>query len=124
MELLLKTKFCKILFDKFGYVDARFLKINPNTIYNWHIDKGRKCAINFPVVNNKKAITLFKQYEKREHIFSCYEVDYTDFRPTILDTTYPHCIINSWPEERIMLTVSTHKDCSYEEVKSFLETLK
>ena len=118
-----KTKFYDVLFNKFGYADARYLKVPGKTVYSWHIDKGRKCAINWPIVNNTKAITIFRQIPTQDHIFGCEEVDYTNFRPTLLNTTYSHCVINPWPTERIILTVSVNKESSYEEVKSFLETL-
>lgn len=123
-ELFLKTKFCKVLFKSFGCVDARYLKVPGKTVYDWHIDNGRNCAINFPIINNSKAMTIYKEFDKKQNFFSCEEVDYTNFRPTILNTTYPHCVINTCSSERVILTVSVDKDALYEEVKLFLETLQ
>ena len=122
--LFRQTKFYNILFQKFGYVDAKFLKVPGNTIYNWHIDRGRKCSLNWPIITNPKAITIFKESLEREHVFKFEEVDYTTMKPTLLNTVYPHCVINRWPTDRIVLSISVHGDSPYEDLKSFLETLQ
>jgi hypothetical protein len=122
-EIFKESKLYNILLKQFDYVDANFLKVPSKTIYNWHMDKGRKCAINWPIVNDSKCLTLVKESTERQHIFQFEEVEYVNLKPTILNTTYPHSVINSTQTDRLILTVNVDEKCSYEELKLFLNTL-
>ena len=122
-EIFKKSKFYKILLNQFGYVNADFLKVSSKTIYNWHRDKGRKCALNWPLISDTKNLTLIKDSTIKQQIFEFQEVEYVNLKPTLLNTTYSHCVINPTQTDRLILTVSVHENCSYENMKSFLNTL-
>lgn len=117
------TKFYEMLCERFGWVDAVFLKNEPMTFYNWHIDKGRKCAINWPIKSSDNAFTFYRDSLERRPIHVMERVDYELFTPTLIDTTFRHCVLNNSPEERIILSIAFSDRYSYKEVKQFLQQL-
>lgn len=118
------TNFFKLMKLKFGANNPSFIKLNPWTLYNWHTDKERNCAINWVLKSNPKASTLYKDTLERKHIHDIVEVDYRLLYPTILDTTHPHCVINNSDEERIILSLSIDRNFDYVSVRNYLSNIK
>ena len=122
-RLFKNSNFYKLLLDQFGLPHVAFLKNSPMSWYNWHMDKGRSCAINWVIKSNPKAMTLFRDTHDWQAIHEIEEVDYVLHCPTILDTTHRHCVINNGLEYRIILTVGVNEIHSYKEVNEFLQSL-
>ena len=87
------------------------------------MDKGRRCAINWVIKTNPKALTLFRDNAEWQAIHKIEEVDYIMYKPTLINTMHRHCVINCYPEERIILSVSVNERYSFDEVKEFLQSL-
>ena len=117
------TKFYQMLRSRFGWVDAAFLKNEPMTFYNWHIDKGRKCAINWPIQSSDSAFTFYRDSLERRPLHIMERVDYELYTPTLIDTTFRHCVLNNSMEERIILSIAISDKFYYKDVKQFLQQL-
>lgn len=118
-----KTKFFNTLCNRFGWVQAAFLKNEPMSFYNWHIDRGRNCAINWPIQSTDSAFTFYRDSYERRPIHFIERVDYELLTPTLIDTTFRHCVLNNSTQERIILTIALSDKFSYKEVKEFLQHL-
>lgn len=118
-----QSKFFNTLRDRFGWIEAVFLKNEPMSFYNWHIDKGRKCALNWPIQSSDSAFTFYRDSLYHQPIHFMERVDYELFTPTLIDTTFRHCVLNNSPEERIILSIAISDRHSYKEVKQFLQQL-
>jgi hypothetical protein len=129
------TDFFKNFSLAFGACNAHYLKFFPNSLYDWHIDRKRMCGINWVIKTNPKASTFFREpYDhdflyhnrvaKNERIlfWNLEEVDYTLLKPTLMNTAVDHCVVNNYPEERIILTVNC-KEGAYNDVKAYLQSL-
>ena len=104
-----------------------------NSVYDWHVDSGRYCGINWIIKTNPRALTLFrtrfdhptdaskkiKEYDGQLSYWKINELTYDLYQPTIIRTDVEHCVVNSYPEDRIVLTLSVF-GVSYEEVKDYL----
>jgi hypothetical protein len=118
-----KSKFFNTLRGRFGWVEAVFLKNEPMSFYNWHIDKGRKCALNWPIQSSSDAFTFYRDSLEARPIHIMERVDYELFTPTLIDTTFRHCVLNNSMQERIILSIAISDRYSYKEVKQFLQEL-
>lgn len=129
------TFFFKLLEKQFGICNASYIKNFPFMLYDWHMDQQRASSINWVIKTNPKASTFYRDYyegdpfskKMAEHgrrplFWKLQEVNYTLFKPTILNTSVPHSVINNSSEERIILSVSVHS-ASYDNLKDFLSHL-
>jgi hypothetical protein len=129
------TDFFKKFLLAVGSCNAHYLKNFPNSLYDWHIDRKRQCGINWVIKTNPKASTFFRTHYDHEFLYAnrvaknerilfwdIQEVDYTPLKPTLMNTTMEHCVVNNYPEDRIILTVNC-KDSAYHDVKAYLESL-
>jgi hypothetical protein len=130
-----ETFFFKLLEKRFGRCNASFIKFLPFMYYDWHIDQQRTTSLNWVIQTNSKASTFYRNYYdgdpyskeleengRRPLFWKLEEVDYTLYRPTMLKTSVPHCVINNSPEERMVLSVTIHF-AKYDELKDFLSHL-
>lgn len=117
------TNFRKILDNRFGEVVCRYLKNPPNSLYDWHIDKVRRCSLNWIIKTNPGAKTFYRSQLRHRLFWDIEEVKYDIECPTLLDTKQEHCVFNNWPEDRIILSISILNDHSYEETLEFLTSL-
>jgi len=111
---------------KFGKCGGVFIKNDPWSLYDWHTDIGRQCSINWVLKTNSRATTLFRDHipapeGHKSLTYKITEVNYVVGKPTILDTTKEHCVINASDEERIIFSLSI--DASFNEVKEFLSVV-
>jgi hypothetical protein len=125
------TDFVKSLREKFGFSWVKFNLFPSNVLYDWHSDSSRRCSINWVIKTNPMAHTFFKEPVKEtiplegmttltNHLI---EVEYDLYKPTILNTTKKHCVINNYPEDRIIMSMSIFNEASYEEVLEYLKNL-
>jgi hypothetical protein len=116
----------KSLRKQFGdNVGGIYIKNNPWSFYDWHIDMNRQCSINWLLKTNSNALTLHREKTEPERlnsiIYNIFPVEYVLYKPTIMDTTVEHCVINSSDEERIIFSVSL--DVPFNDVKGFLSVV-
>jgi hypothetical protein len=93
-----------------------------------HIDASRLCAINIPICNTEDSSTIF--YEKDDTAILEYEsrrilnlvksptkecFRFTLLKPTLINTTYPHSVINNGSNTRIIISWSILKSMSFQE---------
>lgn len=131
-KLFKSSRFFKLLEEKFGWCNASYIKNFPFMLYDWHIDQSRSSSLNWVIKTNPKASTFYRDFYEndpfskkisesgnRPLFWKLQEVDYTLYKPTILNTSMPHCVINNSSEERIILSVSVHTP-PYNILKDFL----
>jgi hypothetical protein len=120
-----ETIFYKLLEKQFGKenCNCKYLKNSPNSYYEWHTDKIRKCALNYIVNTSSNAKTFYREYTHNKNFFELEEVIYSEQFPTLIDTTHEHCVFNNCPEERVIFTISILNH-SYQEVLKFLQSLE
>ena len=96
----------------------------PNSYYDWHTDIGRQCSLNWLIKTNDKALTLYRQHisapeGNKSIMYDIQTVEYALYKPTLLDTTKEHCVINPSSEERIIFSLSIK--APFEQAKEFFE---
>ena len=119
------TNFVKEMESRFGKCGGLYMKNLPMSYYDWHIDMRRQCSINWLIRNqNGKAF-----YRKNVNVdrgsksitYRLTRVEYTLYKPTILDVTKEHCVINDNDQERIIFSMSV--DAPFQEVYTYLSSL-
>ena len=74
---------------------------------------------------NPNARTLYRQKTGPERltsiIYNIFPIEYVLYKPTIMETTTEHCVINPSDEERIIFSVSL--DVPFDEVKEFFNVV-
>lgn len=122
-----ETKFCRDIYDYFGWVDAAVLKFTPNTMLDWHIDDKRRCALNFLLHDATNAFTFIRE-KKDGWNYDMAEIKYVPKRPVLIDTSNQHTHLNYHStNDRYVLSVSFGNQpdkASYAEVKEWLLTYK
>jgi hypothetical protein len=93
-----------------------------------HIDAQRFCAINIPIQNTKNSNTIFYkkdnnldiEYESRRIINlvkspteECFKFTLT--KPTLINTTYPHSVINNSDKTRVIISWSVLKPMTFQD---------
>jgi hypothetical protein len=116
----------KSLRKRFGdTVGGIYVKNSPWSFYDWHIDMNRKCSINWLLKTNPNARTLYRQKTEPERltsiIYNIFPIEYVLYKPTIMETTTEHCVINPSDEERIIFSVSL--DVPFDDVKEFFNVV-
>lgn len=122
-ELFYATDFYKLLSDHFGKVHCKYLQNPANSYYEWHTDKTRQSALNWVIETNPRAGTFFRNNNQSKFFWDLEEVVYSDQCPTLINTKQEHCVINNYPKERTILTLSISGDYSYETVLEFLQSV-
>ena len=117
------SNFYKALGNTFGEISVDYFKNEPNSLYDWHVDYKRSCSINWVIKTGPGALTFFKTNYVKPFFWDLEKVHYELYKPTVLDTTKNHCVINNSDEERIILSISIFKKNSYIEVVDYLQNL-
>jgi hypothetical protein len=116
-----ETEFCYNLLKEFGYVKSLYLRMPPHTVYDWHTDLERKCAINFLLTDDPDCLTLFREpIDNNRLLYNIKKCNYTLLQPTVFNTTISHCIINHSDNFRHLLTVTVGFKTNFEDVQNFL----
>lgn len=121
---MMNTEFYKNLSSVFGKVDCDYLQNKPNSLYDWHTDLNRTCAINWPIKTNPGALTLIRYEYNKPFFWNLEQVQYELYKPTILNTEKFHCVINNHTDDRIILSISIQSKNGYNEVVEYLQNLK
>ena len=109
---------------------ARYFLNPPHTLYDWHVDNRRSCAINWVIKTNDKCTTLYREpipeaipvVNKRILLYNLTELMYDGHKPTLLNTKKEHCVINNSDNDRIILSVTIF-DTTYEDAQLYLKNL-
>jgi hypothetical protein len=123
-NLFVKTEFFKKLCEKFpnSHTIENYQKTPPMSIYDWHIDSRRSCSLNWVIKTNPFARTLYKFDSIENSIYSIENIEYELHKPTLMRVWVPHCVINPYPGERIILCL-TVREASYDKLKDYLMNL-
>jgi len=118
-----ESDFAKELKFKFVNVRSTWLMNPPWTLYDWHTDVGRSCSINIPIKMPDRAAAYVKDQlvpEIKTKYFKLTEVEYILNKPTILNVSQEHCVVNPTNETRIILSISFEGDVKYEDILNYL----
>lgn len=127
-----ETSLFKVLDTKFGNCHSFYSLNPPNSLYDWHIDVQRKTVINWVIKSNPEARTYYREpitesdwngipgSQKKPIMWNLTQVKYDSTKPTLLDISQEHCVINDWPEDRIILSLCINELVPYQDVLDFL----
>ena len=120
------TKFAQTLKGKFGVRGGLYMKNTPMSYYDWHIDMGRQCSLNW-LIQNTEGKAFYRQNINpargaKSITYSLTQVQYTLYKPTLLDVTKEHCVINDTDRERIIFSMSI--DAPFNDVLEYLSNLQ
>ena len=121
---MMDTVFYKDLVNVFGKVDCDYLQNKPNSLYDWHTDLNRTCAINWVIKTNPGALTLIRYEYSKPFFWNLEQVQYELYKPTVLNTGKFHCVINNYNDDRIILSMSIYSKNGYTDVVEYLQNLK
>jgi hypothetical protein len=97
------------IMKKYGLMPQVFL-LEPNTVYNWHVDAFRYFAINCLLSDDDDYLTIFindLKYVSRQHqYFPATRLKYEPRRFYILNSHVPHFVANYSDKPRHMLTIA------------------
>ena len=127
-----ETNFFKMLKGRYGVCLVKYYQNPKNSLYDWHTDMTRCVGINWPIKTNAKASAYYREPIKGAErgdglspiFYHLTEVDYKIYNPTLLNTTLEHCVVNNYPEDRIIMSLTILNDAKFDEVSNFLSTLQ
>lgn len=101
-----------------------------------HVDSARNCAFNIPIKNTHESDTIFYKFNKnlslkydQDRVYDLVESDveevfrFTLIRPTLIDNSVPHEMINRSESPRIIMSWSVSKEYSFEDAKAFFKRI-
>jgi hypothetical protein len=108
---------------------ARYYLTHPNSYYGWHVDGNRQFAINWVIKDTPCSFCFFKEpiieaITPNFHplFYNLIQVDYDLYKPTIINTSLEHCVINNYNDRRIILSM-TVPGVSFEEGVEYFSNL-
>jgi hypothetical protein len=127
-ELQKKYKFLSPVFNVY--------KFTPGRILQTHIDADRFCAINIPICNTESSDTIF--YNKDDsaqleydpirivntvtsQVKECFR--FTLHTPTLINTTYPHSVINYGNDTRVIISWSVLRPITFQQCVDLMTML-
>lgn len=117
-----ETNFSKMIDKELGVTPwCRYHLMPPKTMYDWHRDQGgRMCAFNFIIKSVPEGYCFFgklkdmqTEEDHTDDMVFFYDIDsvvYLPGKPTLLDVSKRHCIINASNQRRIILSISLEID--------------
>jgi hypothetical protein len=119
------TNFVKEMESRFGKCGGLYMKNLPMSYYDWHIDLRRQCSINWLICNQEGKAFYRKKVNVKQGVksitYRITKVEYSLYKPTILDVTKEHCVINDNDQERIIFSMSV--DAPFDKVYAYLSSL-
>jgi len=113
------SKFCGLLNQQFGTeVTSSFIRNPPNTVFDWRADFGSSCAVTFVLSDIPHLIYFVEHSDSRLNV-PIESVGTHLRRPTVVDATQRHCVVNHSDQARYMLHVGI-KSVPYADVVGFL----
>lgn len=127
-----ETDFFKLLQERYKHCMAKYYLTHKNSYYDWHTDMKRGVGINWVIKTNTKAGTYYRDPVLTAlpgdgispKFYNLTEVDYKLHNPTLLNTKFEHCVVNNYPEERIILSLSIFNDTKFDDAVDFLSQLE
>jgi hypothetical protein len=81
--------------ERFEIESLGILKMNPNTVYNWHMDEQRGLSINMLLTTDHISHCIFTEKRKeKEDISKILELDYVKDTFYVFNTQELHTVIN------------------------------
>lgn len=114
--------------EEFGSdIGGLYLKNLPSSYYDWHVDIKRQCSLNWLITPPNGSLTLYRKLidpleGNKSIMYETQIVKYVPYKPTLLDVTKEHCVINHSNSERIIFSLSM--DIPFNTVKDFLCGIK
>ena len=102
-------------------VRALLLRFGPYSLYDWHSDIDRFCAINFLLNTAPNSMTLFRQQTDNRLTYDIIDCPYVLYQPMLFNVCKEHCIINNGNNFRYLMTV-TISDVTFEDAVEFFKT--
>lgn len=116
--------------NRYSFLSGVFnvYKHPPGYSLDIHIDADRFCAINIPICNTQDSMTMFYdkndsaelQYDSRRILNlvksatkECFRFTLT--KPTLINTSYPHSVINNSDQTRIIISWSVLRPMTFQE---------
>ena len=101
-----------------------FIKIAPKSLYDWHIDRNDvTTGINILLSDGTNSYTLFKTPGGVNNYYKVSRCDYTQFIPTVFNSTVSHCVINLDDNDRYLIRIPV-KSVPYKVLKDYLTNYK
>lgn len=127
-----ETDFFKLLQERYKKCFVKYYLTHKNSYYDWHIDMNRGTGINWVIKTNPKAATFYRDPilsalpggGLSPRFYNLTEVDYKLHNPTLLNTKFEHSVINNYPEERIIMSLSIMNNTQFDDVVHFLSQLE
>lgn len=125
-EIKQKYNFLSPVVNVYKFISGQCLPI--------HIDADRLCCINIPICNTEHSSTIFYdkssdiklEYDSRRILYNvigdtkeCFR--FTLSKPTLINTTYPHSVINNNESTRVILSWSILKPITFKQAISKLQ---
>lgn len=98
---------------------AGVIKLDPHTVYNWHIDQERRVAINMLLTANDDSHCVFSD-NTNQIVIKTTELKYEPGRLYLFNTQYPHMVLNGH-SDRWLFSVEFHSDIDYNMVLDWLK---
>ena len=105
-----------------------YKKTPSNTLYDWHMDgkldnpNRRKCSINIPLMFAEHAGVFFRT-AREGTFYDVHRAKYVLYKPTLLNVSHEHCVINDSDSDRIVLNLSINY-FSYTDTVEYFKNLK
>lgn len=129
------TDYTKQIKEQFVFLSPVFnvYKSIPNLVGPIHIDSHRSAALNIPIYGTENSSTIFYKHMSnldmiynplqfyhliRSQVDECFR--FTLSRPTFINTTYPHSVING-PTPRAILSWSVNPEYTFEDIIQLLD---
>jgi len=100
-NILMKDKFYKWLYKKHPFI-AGVIKMENNTIYNWHKDTTRGVCINTVLSALPVSFTFFREAEQLNH--SLIELQYHPGGRFLFNNQKDHMVLNCGPPRFLLTT--------------------
>lgn len=136
--LVNEFEYMKGIYSKFSFLSPVFniYNLQPGRGMPIHLDAGRDCAINIPIVGTENTYTVFYKFInqtdgvdnivtdvwstiKRDHVQEVFRFTLT--RPTLVNTSnFPHSVENNSIIPRVVISLSVSKKITFQNVNQIL----
>ena len=128
MSSFAQTHFFKQLRADLKCSYPMYKKTPSNTLYDWHVDglpdnlSRRKCSINIPLTVSEHAGVFFRTALEGT-FYNVHRAKYVLYKPTLLNVSHEHCVINDSDSDRIVLNLSINY-FSYTDTVEYFKNLR
>lgn len=101
--------------------EPTIFKMEPNTLYTWHTDATRSCAINM-LLDGNDSLSLFGELTGGHHLWKFFEVPHGNNRFFLVNTLKNHAVLNR-SCTRYMLSVGFYLPNTFESMREKCQEL-